>query len=162
MRSVSLYYPLDVTTWTWKADKGRWVRYYSDTGPAIQGDNVQLSATNVVVLRVVEYPTAYVEDETGALEQDLTLTGTGPAWVFRNGEELKGTWHRPTLAQPATFTEADGTTITLAPGNTWEELLPRADSISVAGVPAAAPTVPTASAPTTSTPAAGLSLAGAG
>ena len=66
--------------------------------------------------------------------------------MFRNGVELKGTWHRPTLAQPATFTEADGTTITLAPGNTWEELLPTSESISV--VPPAAPTP--ASTPTAS------------
>ncbi len=109
---------------------------------------MQISATNVVVMRVVEYPTPYVEDDTGALEQDLTLTGTGPAWVFRNGVELKGTWHRPTLAQPATFTETDGTTITLAPGNTWEELLPTSESISV--VPPAAPTP--ASTPTASLP----------
>ena len=105
-------------------------------------------------MHVVEYPTPYVEDDTGALEQDLRLTGTGEAWVFRNGVELKGTWDRPTLAQPATFSEADGTKITLAPGNTWEELLPTSDSISV--VPPSAPTttsVPTATVPgsTTST-----------
>ena len=146
--AVNIYFPLDVTTWTWKAKRGTWARYYSDTGPAIQGDDVQISATNVVVMRVVEYPTPYVEDDTGALEQDLTLTGTGQAWVFRNGTELKGTWHRPTPAQPATFTETDGTTITLAPGNTWEELLPTSESISV--VPPAAPTP--ASTPTASVP----------
>jgi hypothetical protein len=98
-------------------------------------------------MRVVEYPTPYVEDATGALEQDLRLTGTGEAWVFRNGVELKGTWDRPTLAQPATFTEADGTTITLAPGNTWEELLPTSDSISVVAPSATTTSVPTASVP---------------
>jgi hypothetical protein len=157
--AVNIFYPLDVTTWTWKAKTGRWVRYYSrtpsqaaaegqvGTGPAIQGDNVQISATDVVVMRVVEYPTPYVEDDTGALEQDLRLTGTGEAWVFRNGVELKGTWDRPTLAQPATFTEADGTTITLAPGNTWEELLPTSDSISVVAPSATTTSVPTASVP---------------
>jgi hypothetical protein len=140
--AVHIYFPLDVTTWTWKAKNDHWVRYYSDTGPAVQGDNIQLSAANVVVMRVVEYPTPYVEDPTGAHEQDLTLTGAGPAWVFRNGVELKGTWHRATLAQPATFTQASGTTITLAPGNTWEELLPTSESISVTAVAAATPTGP--------------------
>ena len=163
--AVNVYYPLDVTTWTWKAKSGRWVRYYSRTPsqaaaegqvgtPAIQGDNVQISATDVVIMHVVEYPTPYVEDDTGALEQDLRLTGTGEAWVFRNGVELKGTWDRPTLAQPATFSEADGTKITLAPGNTWEELLPTSDSISVVAPSAPATTsVPTATVPgsTTST-----------
>ena len=152
--AVNIYFPLDVTTWTWKSKKGRWVRYYSHnpsqvaaeglvgTGPAIQGDMVQISAANVVVMRVVEYPTPYVEDPTGAYEQDLGLTGTGPAWIFRNGVEIKGTWDRPTLAQTTTFTETDGTKITLAPGNTWEELLPSAESISVTASTAGAPAGP--------------------
>jgi hypothetical protein len=141
--AVHIYFPLDVTTWTWKASRDRWVRYYSDTGPAIQGDNIQISAANVVVMRVHEYPTQYVEDPTGALEQDLHLTGTGLAWVFRNGVEMKGTWDRPTLAQPATFAEADGTAITLAPGNTWEELLPASESLSItAAAPAGSPKHP--------------------
>ena len=130
MSAVNINFPLDVTTWTWHAKRQRWLRYYSDTGPAIQGDNVQLSAANVVVLHVVEYATGYVEDPTGALENELRLTGSGPAEVFRNGTELRGTWHRPTLAQATTFTEADGTAITLTPGNTWEELVPTTSSIT--------------------------------
>ena len=31
-----------------------------------------ISAANVVVLHVVEYPTPYVEDDTGAHENELT------------------------------------------------------------------------------------------
>ena len=85
---------------------------------------MQISAANVVVLRVNEYPTPYIEDETGAHENELTLTGTGQAYVFRDGFVLKGMWERPSLSQPATFVEADGAKMNLTPGNTWEELLP--------------------------------------
>lgn len=123
---------LDETTWTWGVRSQRWFRSYSDTGPAIQGDNVQVSAANIVILRVNEYPTPYVEDETGAHEDELTLSGTGQAYVFRNGFELKGMWQRPSLAQPATLVEANGTKMTLTPGNTWEELLPTTASDSAA------------------------------
>jgi Protein of unknown function (DUF3048) N-terminal domain/Protein of unknown function (DUF3048) C-terminal domain len=123
---------LDETTWTWGIRSARWFRTYSDTGPAIQGDNVQVSAANVVVLRVTEYPTPYVEDDTGAHENELTLTGSGQAYVFRNGFELKGMWERPSLSQPATFVEANGTKMTLTPGNTWEELLPTTASYASA------------------------------
>jgi hypothetical protein len=123
---------LDETTWTWGFKSRRWFRTYSDTGPAIQGDDVQVSAANVVVLRVNEYPTPYVEDSTGAHENELTLTGSGQAYVFRNGFELKGMWERPSLSQPATFVEANGTKMTLTPGNTWEELLPTTASYSSA------------------------------
>jgi Protein of unknown function (DUF3048) N-terminal domain/Protein of unknown function (DUF3048) C-terminal domain len=131
--AVHIDFPLDVTTWTWDSQAQRWLRSYSDTGPAIQGDDVQVSAANVVVLHVVEYKTPYVEDSAGARENQLTLTGTGPAWVFRNGVELKGTWQRPSLTQPATFVEANGTKITLTPGNTWEELVPTVSPVSVSG-----------------------------
>jgi Protein of unknown function (DUF3048) N-terminal domain/Protein of unknown function (DUF3048) C-terminal domain len=132
--AVHIDFPLDVTSWTWDAQTGRWLRSYSDTGPAVQGDNVVISAANVVILHVVEYPTPYVEDDTGAHENQLQLTGTGQGWIFRNGVELTGTWKRPTLSQPATFKEADGTTITLTPGNTWEELVPVASTVTVSGI----------------------------
>ena len=131
--AVHIAFPLDVTSWAWDAKTGRWLRSYSDTGPAIQGDNAQISAANVVIMHVVEYPTPYVEDVTGAHENELVLTGSGPAWVFRDGVQLKGTWRRPSLKEPATFVEADGAKVTLAPGNTWEELVPNADSVTVSG-----------------------------
>ena len=132
--SVHIDFPLDVTSWQWDPGTGRWLRSYSDTGLAMQGDNVQVSAANVVIMHVVEYPTPYLEDPTGAHEEELQLTGTGPAWIFRNGLEFKGTWKRPSLTQAATFVGADGAQITLTPGNTWEELVPTASPISVSGL----------------------------
>jgi hypothetical protein len=127
---VRIDFPLDVTSWTWHPKAGHWYRYYSDTGPAIQGDNVQISAINVVILHVHEYATPYVEDDTGAHENQLILTGSGPAWILRNGVEIQGNWERPALDQPAKFVEPDGTRITLAPGNTWEELVPWSNSVT--------------------------------
>jgi hypothetical protein len=128
---VNIDFALDVTTWTWHPGTGLWYRYYSDTGLAMQGDNVQITASNVVVMHVHEYPTQYVEDATGALENELTLTGSGPAWVFRDGTVFTGSWQRPTLSQPAVFVEKNGTKITLTPGNTWEELVPLGLAVSI-------------------------------
>jgi hypothetical protein len=131
--AVHIDFPLDVTNWTWDPQSGRWLRSYSDTGPAVQGDNVVVSAANVVILHVVQYPTPYIEDATGAHEHQFVLTGSGPAWILRNGVELTGTWKRPSSSQPAIFKEADGITITLAPGNTWEELVPDTSKVTVSG-----------------------------
>jgi hypothetical protein len=128
---VNISYPLDVTTWTWHRDTGVWYRSYSDTGLAMQGDGHQITASNVIVMMVHEYPTQYVEDATGAHENELVLTGSGQAWVFRDGAQYYGKWERPTLAQPAYFVETDGTRITLTPGNTWEELVPDGLSVEV-------------------------------
>ena len=70
-----------MTTWTWHRGTGVYYRSYSDTGPALQGDNVQITASNVVVMLVHEYPTPWPEDDTGALENELTLKASGPPWV---------------------------------------------------------------------------------
>jgi hypothetical protein len=128
---VNIDYPIDVTTWTWHRDTGLWYRSYSDTGPALLGDGSQVAASNVVVMLVREWPTPYPEDITGALENELTLKGSGPAWVFRDGAQFYGKWERPLLDHPTVFVETNGTRITLTPGNTWEELVPDGRSISV-------------------------------
>jgi hypothetical protein len=122
---VSISWPLDVTTWTWHPDTGLWYRSYSDTGLALQGDGRQISASNVVVMFVLEHPTPWPEDDTGALENDLALKGTGPAMVFRDGTVFYGHWERPLLDEPAVFIDSkSGAQITLTAGNTWEELVP--------------------------------------
>jgi hypothetical protein len=136
--AVHVNYPIDVTSWAWGSTRDRWMRSYtgsyagySDTGPAMLGDNTQINAVNVVVLHVHEYPTQYVEDPTGAHENELTLTGSGQAWVFRNGQEFKCTWTRASLADPTTFIGPHHEHLTLAPGNTWEELVPISSSVTV-------------------------------
>jgi hypothetical protein len=128
---VNIDYPIDVTTWTWHRDTGLWYRSYSDTGLALLGDGTQIAASNVIVMLVREWPTPYPEDITGALENELTLKGSGPAWVFRDGAQFYGKWERPLLDHPTVFVETNGTRITLTPGNTWEELVPDGRSISV-------------------------------
>ena len=129
--AVSIHDPLDTTTWTWRRDTGIYYRSYSDTGAALQGDNVQITASNVIVMLVHEHPTPWPEDATGALENELTLKGSGPAWVFRDGAVYYGTWRRPLLDHPTVFFEQNGTKIILTPGNTWEELVPRGLDVSV-------------------------------
>jgi Protein of unknown function (DUF3048) N-terminal domain/Protein of unknown function (DUF3048) C-terminal domain len=129
--AVNIYYPLDVTTWTWHRDTGVWYRSYSDTGPALQGDGAQITASNVVVMLVHEYPTPWPEDATGALENELTLKGSGPAWVFRDGAVFYGHWERSLLDHPTVFVDKNGSRITLTAGNTWEELVPFALHVSV-------------------------------
>jgi Protein of unknown function (DUF3048) N-terminal domain/Protein of unknown function (DUF3048) C-terminal domain len=128
---VNIHYPIDVTTWTWHRDTGLWYRSYSDTGPALLGDGTQIAASNVIVMLVRQWPTPYPEDITGALENELTLKGSGPAWVFRDGAQYYGKWERPLLDHPTVFVATNGNTIRLTPGNTWEELVPDGLAISV-------------------------------
>jgi hypothetical protein len=122
--AVHIPYTYSDVTWTWEPGAQQWARSYADTGPATLGDGGQIMAANVVVMKVVMYPSPYVEDATGAHENLLTLTGTGPAQVFRDGTVVTGTWNRPSLSQTTRYVDSTGNVIPLSPGPTWVELVP--------------------------------------
>jgi hypothetical protein len=102
-------------TWNWDAASRTWLR--SKFGaPDVDGDGVRLSAKNVVVMFVNYLGGAGVE------QSEAQLTGSGTAWVFTGGKEIKGTWTRPDKNKPARYLDAQGRAIRLAPGPTWVEL----------------------------------------
>ena len=74
---------------------------------------------------------------------------------MRNGAAITGTWSRAALTTPATLTSANGTPITLQPGNTWVELVPDGIPVTPAGSPpppATGTRTPTTKTPTTKAP----------
>lgn len=130
--SVSLTDPIDTTTWTWDKHTRVYDRSYSDTGPAVTGEGTLITASNIVIMFVVERPTPYIEDDTGAHENDLALKGHGPAMIIRDGMVFYGKWERPKLDDPAVFYDTkSGDKIKLTPGNTWEELVPYGERVTV-------------------------------
>jgi hypothetical protein len=129
--SVHIPYQYSDVTWTWQPASKTWSRSYADTGLATLGDGGAIATTNVVVMKVVMYPSPYVEDATGSLENLLVLTGSGPAQVFRNGVVVNGTWRRPTLNQQTQFVDAQGHVIPLMQGPTWVELVPTTVGVTV-------------------------------
>jgi Protein of unknown function (DUF3048) N-terminal domain/Protein of unknown function (DUF3048) C-terminal domain len=122
--SVNIDYAYSNLTWTWQSASHTWVRSYADTGPATMGEGGVISAANVIVMKVQMYPSPYVEDATGVHENLLTLTGSGPAQVLRDGTVTTGTWSRPDLSANTQYLDSSGQTIALSPGQTWIELVP--------------------------------------
>lgn len=130
---VSVHIPFSSSsdvTWTWSPASDAYLRSYSDE-PDILVDGSQTAATNVVAMTVQTFTGPWVENSEGAQEVEVTATGSGPLVVMRDGAAIYGTWHRSSLTQPATFTTTKGTPITLAPGNTWEELVPQGIPVTV-------------------------------
>lgn len=115
-------------TWTWSASAGKWMLAYSGQ-PAMLSDGTQISATNVVVQSVHVTYGPWVESGCCALEVQSQMIGTGPLIVLRNGQEISGTWQRSSLLSPTTLLSANGTVISLAPGNTWVAIVP--DNVSI-------------------------------
>jgi hypothetical protein len=129
--ALHIAFPESDLTWTWRPQTGEWSRSYSDTGPATLGGGGEIATANVIVMRVVLYPSQYVEDPTGAHENLLVLTGSGPAQVFRNGAVVNGTWQRHSLSDLTEFVDAAGHPILLTPGQTWIELVPTTVHVTV-------------------------------
>jgi len=105
--------------WLWNADQGRFLR--SQEGRAhVDVRNGQIGATNVIVLGV-EYRPSQID----ARSPEAQTIGTGPLWVFSDGEVIHGTWSRATPTESYTLFDEAQNTIEILPGNTWIELAER-------------------------------------
>lgn len=108
--------------WTWSRRDHGWLRSHGDVAHLVEGGS-QVSATNVVI-QVVEVTNGRILDSAGNPSPNVGLTGSGRAYVLRDGKVIKGRWERDTLDDLTRFVTKDGTEIALAPGRTWVELLP--------------------------------------
>jgi len=108
--------------WAWSRRDGAWLRAHGDVAHTLE-DGTQVSATNVVI-QVVDVTESQIVDAAGNHSPDVELTGSGKAYVLRDGRVIVGRWERASLEDVTTFVAKDGTEITLAPGGTWVELLP--------------------------------------
>jgi hypothetical protein len=110
-------------TWTWDPAGGNYLRSYAGLPDTLLSGG-QTAAANVVIMTVETSTGSWVENEQGGNEVLVTTAGSGPVVIMRNGAAITGSWNRTSLTSPPTFTAANGTPITLQPGNTWEELVP--------------------------------------
>ncbi|MDD4311501.1 MAG: DUF3048 domain-containing protein [Eubacteriales bacterium] len=56
--------------------------------------------------------------------RNIMVTGKGDCMYFINGRAVFGSWSRPQLSDPTTYTLYDGTIVRLEPGNTWIMMMP--------------------------------------
>ncbi|MEX0664199.1 MAG: DUF3048 domain-containing protein [Acidimicrobiia bacterium] len=121
-------------TYVWDAKRKGWLRFQGSSGPFFAVGSTftqtQVTPTNVIV-QVIPYP-------KGA--EGLSF-GSGDAYVFSNGQLIRGRWSRIYPGVPTKFFDADGAPIVLTPGRTWVELLPVGRTVDVA--PGAPPTTTT-------------------
>lgn len=111
---------------SWRWNGSAYLRTENGT-PHLLADGQQVSATNVVVLRVSVQHSGII-DAAGNEDPFVLAYGSGAAEFLRNGVDEQGTWSRPTVAAPYRFLTAARQPLTLAPGRTWVELVPVAGS----------------------------------
>lgn len=116
--------------WRWDAALGLWLRSHGDAAHVLE-DGMQVGAATVIV-QVVEVVPGTIVDAAGNPSPEVTLVGTGKAYVFRDGRVIVGTWVRDSLGETTRFLTKEGEEIALAPGRTWIELFPSTIEVVVA------------------------------
>jgi hypothetical protein len=118
--------------WEYLPETGEYVRYQekNDTHDGREEsyiplqDNVtgqQIHAANVVVLFAYhEFANPFQEDDE---VYHIDLTGSGEAYVFRDGIGFPARWNRLTKDQPLMLTTTAGIPIPLHPGITFHEVI---------------------------------------
>ncbi len=100
----------------------------NSTGPSTEeyeqlidrADGEPINAQNVAVIFV-----RHTDIDARATVEviDVSLLGTGRAYVARDGKVYEVTWSRPNETSVLTFLNADGSEFPLKPGQTWVEVL---------------------------------------
>jgi len=112
-----------VADWKWNATSGTWVRQLGGK-PMMLESGGPIQATNLIVQEVV-VTQSNLRDVLGNYSPELTLTGTGRAWILRGGRMVLGTWQRTGPLAVTQFKTKSGQVMPLAPGTTFVELMPK-------------------------------------
>jgi hypothetical protein len=122
-RSVTMTFSAGaVVTYDWTGK--RWARsdgeapLVNDLGEGIEVDNV------LVEEHTVEHSDR-LSDSLGTPSPEIVdVTGSGRAFLFRDGRVFAGRWSRESVEDPVRFETRGGDAFVLKPGTTWIELLP--------------------------------------
>ncbi len=87
--------------------------------------NVQLSAKNVVVMKVKE--TGPIDSNYHMFYQNI---GSGDALVFQNGNVIKATWQKQSITDRTKFFDVSGKEISFVRGTIWIEAIPLANEVA--------------------------------
>ena len=136
----SVYFPAALAKWTPSADGKQWLRTQDGKVHTDAADGSQLHATNVVVMQV-DVDHSFKDPRYGNVPKDVVI-GIGKAYIFTAGKMVEAVWTKPSRQTSISLALADGTPVTLAPGNTWVELQPKTEgkiAISLSATPSPTP-----------------------
>ena len=119
--NVAMAWPQASASWRWSG--ASWLRTQNGT-PDKLTNGARVKAENVIVMQIRIGSTGIRDVAGNASPLNITV-GTGRVWVFRDGKVVTGTWRRASIGARLRFFDAAGAPITLHPGRTWVELLPR-------------------------------------
>jgi hypothetical protein len=108
--------------WTWNPATRLYQRSQNGIGATL-ADGTPITTNNIVVLEVAITGTD-ITDASGHEDPFVVVTGSGSAWLLRDGVRYAGDWSRALYTDQLQLSSADGAPLLLTPGRTWIELLP--------------------------------------
>ena len=127
----------DFTTVIWKLDGDKYSRFiidnYSDNKEATahnfitqDGNYTDIIKTETIV--IIQGP--LYKDKATTLPSVLTV-GVGNAYVFNNGNFVKGTWRRGDISETFDLVDENQNPIFVPPSSQWVHILPNEGEISI-------------------------------
>ena len=121
-KTISLNFGSSIIGFEWK--EGAWFRT-DDDSPLIMENGDQLSFDNVIIEEHTVSLSTRFTDVLGTPSPVIDdVTGSGDAYLFRDGQMFAGRWVRDSEDDPVAFETKAGDAFVLKPGNTMIELLP--------------------------------------
>ncbi|MGW0331867.1 DUF3048 domain-containing protein [Streptomyces sp. NPDC003011] len=115
--SRTVRYPAARFTFTWSAERDRWL-VSTDGAPTETTDGKRVAPATVVVQHVRVRESAF-RDFLGNNTPYTETVGSGTAEVLRDGRSYDVRWERGSAADGTGFTTADGTPVNFAEGQVW-------------------------------------------
>ncbi|UCD97923.1 MAG: DUF3048 domain-containing protein [Chloroflexota bacterium] len=135
--NVSIRYSGDsYALWEYEKSSGNYLRNQDDSydqgagetyAPLLDRNNdLPITADNVVVL-LMEH--AYFRKPPAEIVEIL-ISGSGPAYIFRDGKVYEVRWNVPGPDRVLYLTDLDGNPFPYKPGNTWYQIIGQSSEIS--------------------------------
>ena len=113
------------STCKWDSEKGKYLRYWYGDPFIDKETGEQLEIDNILVQKF--HSDIMVDEETGLSEHKGRLTidmfAGGEAYLFTQGEVVKGTWSRDGVDSRTIFKDENGKQFRFTPGKTWVYVL---------------------------------------
>jgi len=126
----------DYVSWEYDPSNENYLRFQDDSFDQGEGESFaplidrtneeQITADNVVVL-LMEH--SYYRKPPSEIVEIL-MSGSGPAYIFRNGMAYEVLWNIPAPDSVLFLTYPDGTPFPYKPGNTWYQVVGQYSTIS--------------------------------
>ena len=114
-------YPANTITYKYNRDANTYRRSVSVEGTQRDASSgKRIAPKNVIVMLMDFHP---LNDGSHKNRQEAQFIGKGRAFIFTNGQRIKGTWRKNKITGPTRFFDSDGNEVTLTVGQTFIQVL---------------------------------------